>query len=147
MIERCIAAAIGLLSSAGCAMAAAPPTWHGVLYVSAVNAACTNTTVAAVGDYWTIVYRPKIATSDPADAFHILGPRSSMLMTTANSNGKFGASGLYNGSWVDGFARGYTIGPASGNTAAVTVTLPAGVASITATTRYVAIKATVGNWF
>ncbi len=146
-ITRGILAAAGLVLSAGCAAAAAPPTWQGTLYVSAINSACTNATVAAVGDFWTIEYRPKIATTDPADAFHILGPRSSMLMTTANSNGKFGATGLYNGTWVDGFARSVTVGPTSANTAAVALTLPAGVSTVTATTRFVVIKATIGNWF
>jgi hypothetical protein len=73
MKRALIAAALfaGLMTSA----AAAPPTWQGDMFVTAVSNAANCTAVnVAVGDFYRTVLRPKSLTADsgPADliAFH-----------------------------------------------------------------------------
>lgn len=116
-----------------CAWAAGPgstETFQGDIFITAAPSACGTT--AAVGDYYRVLYRAKVATSDPADAFVFIGGRSAFRISSQASSGSLnGASTTLNayfdsrGSFYSGVAgnSSLTFSPFSGTSVTATANI------------------------
>jgi hypothetical protein len=86
------AAILGMtaLAAATQAWATEPQVWQGTVFIDSVTGACTTANVAAVGDYYTMVYRPIIAGSQTGpEGLTFIGARDGQAWYTLSDSASF----------------------------------------------------------
>ncbi len=85
--------------------------WQGEAFVTAVTDACAPGSTAEVGDFFRIIYRPKLSSLDPAEGLSFVGSRSTYLAISQAGGAMFQGSGTYKGTYLSSrAATGSTTG-------------------------------------
>ena len=96
------------LGAAGVGQAATTQTvWQGESFLTSVSDTCTASNIA-VGDYYRVVYRPKLNGTDPAEGLSFVGGRSAVLATSAAGSAMFQGSGTYKSTGVSSRATSFS---------------------------------------
>ncbi len=138
MIRRIFAAA-ALFAVAHTGGAMAQTVWQGEVFLTSVTSPCTPNAVGSVGDFYRVIYRPKLTGASTADALAFVGSRSDYLVTSATGSATLQGSGTYKGTYISSHAS------TGSTTGAFQLTiLPA---PVTASALNLTITGTITNFF
>ena len=113
--------------------------WQGEAFVLSFTGACAPTNVATPGDYYRLIYRPKLAATDAAEGLSFVGARATYLAISAAGSAMFQGSGTYRGTFISSrAATGTTTGASN---------LSISPLPILTSTSTVSISGTLTNFF
>lgn len=94
-----ILSAMALVCSADAAGTGSTVTFQGEAFVIAAPSACGTT--ATVGDFYRLIYRAKVASSDPADAVAFIGSRSEFRILSTSTSGSLNGASTTSNAYFD----------------------------------------------
>lgn len=113
-------------------------TWAGAVSILSLSAQC-STTGFVVGDYGKSVYRPRLASDEPASGWTFFASRSGGFFRRASGGtDKMNGSGTYAGNWVTTRA--------TSNATNGTFNFTVSPSNPTAATNFVTIQGTITNF-
>lgn len=108
--------------------------WQGEAFATAVTDACATNATVEVADFFRIIYRPKLASTDPAEGLSFVGSRSTYLAISQAGSAMFQGSGSYKGTYISSrAATGSTTGASSLSISPLPITSGTGTITISGT--------------